>query len=141
MKSTNKDYRGIGQRICAAILFTFFFVLLFAPLAATATVTDASLPACCRRDGKHHCIMTMSRLAAAQGSHPEFKAPADKCPYSPLSPVRIHDLTSLSSLQDLVSVKVMTCSIGQAQTKTRRRILYDRSQQKRGPPVPSSLSM
>jgi len=55
--------------------FSLFLILLFSlgPLVATVQGEDESrLPACCRRNGAHHCAMTMAQsasMALAAGQH------------------------------------------------------------------------
>jgi hypothetical protein len=55
--------------------FSLFLILLFSlgPLAATLQAEDdARLPACCRRNGTHHCVMSAAQtasLALAAGRH------------------------------------------------------------------------
>lgn len=68
---------------------SIFLVLFFAlgPLAALSPASeDAGLPACCRRNGKHHCAMYMHTMAAMMvvppGAPPIAKAPSH-CPYYP----------------------------------------------------------
>jgi hypothetical protein len=43
-------------RLSAILLSAFFSFSLISP-AVFAADPDASLPACCRRDGKHHCAV------------------------------------------------------------------------------------
>lgn len=67
-----------------SILLILFFGL--GPLAATLEASDdAGLPACCRRNGAHHCAMSMEMAASAQaqpGSTPTVSAPLT-CPAYP----------------------------------------------------------
>jgi len=61
-----------------AFLLILFFVL--GPLQGVLEASDDSrLPACCRRNGAHHCAMSEDMKAAleqATGSTPAFSAPA-----------------------------------------------------------------
>jgi hypothetical protein len=73
------------MRRALAILLALFFSL--GPLAAALGAENGSrLPACCRRDGKHHCAMSeqamAGALATALGSELVFSAPAH-CPFYP----------------------------------------------------------
>jgi hypothetical protein len=68
-----------------AILLILFFGL--GPLSATLEGSDdASLPACCRRHGAHHCALAAAMAAMEtnqqQDSSPVFSAPST-CPYYP----------------------------------------------------------
>lgn len=69
--------------------FSILLVLIFSlgPLAVlSAESDDASLPACCRRNGEHHCAMSMQGMAGAtavaDGAVPILKLPS-RCPYYP----------------------------------------------------------
>lgn len=67
---------------------TFLILLLFlGPLAEVLPVSqDALLPACCRRNGTHHCAMSMASAmqmtASGANAGPSFNAPL-ACPFFP----------------------------------------------------------
>lgn len=67
-----------------AVLLVLFFA--FGPLQGVLEGSDdARLPACCRRNGAHHCAMNaemMAMMARAYGTAPAFTAPAT-CPMFP----------------------------------------------------------
>ena|SRR5579863_849199 len=68
------------MRRALSILFVVLFGL--APLAAAFDGDDASLPACCRRNGTHHCVMSdamLARMIQAALSTPAFTSPSH-CP-------------------------------------------------------------
>jgi hypothetical protein len=83
-------YHSFQVRRGFSILLVLIFLL--GPLATLpAASEDASLPACCRRNGEHHCAMAMQGMAAATpvpaGASPVLQAPL-QCPYYPHSAVR-----------------------------------------------------
>jgi len=68
-------------------ILSILFVILFGlgPLAAAFDGDDASLPACCRRHGEHHCAMVdaaLARMVQEALSKPRFTAPS-RCPQYP----------------------------------------------------------
>jgi hypothetical protein len=68
-----------------SIFLVLFFLL--SPLASALDAgQDASLPACCRRHGTHHCAMVMQTAStkpqAQPGTTPVVSAPLT-CPYYP----------------------------------------------------------
>ena len=67
-----------------AIMLVLFFA--FGPLQGVLGASDDSrLPACCRRNGAHHCVMNAEMLAMMKrvySSTPAFAAPAT-CPLFP----------------------------------------------------------
>lgn len=68
--------------------FSIFLILTFAlgPLSALADGSeDANLPACCRRNGAHHCAISMHRAAMraqADQERPSLGVPGT-CQYFP----------------------------------------------------------
>jgi hypothetical protein len=67
--------------------FSILLIVLFGlgPLSMLVDGSeDASLPACCRRQGAHHCGMAMQMAAMARiiDPHPALSAPST-CPYYP----------------------------------------------------------
>ncbi len=124
---------------CLRKLFSILLLALFGlPLASSlfamtvGSATSASLPACCRRAGKHHCAMRVSGEAPA-GTH-SFRAPVERCPYAPRGVILAHrDFSSVATAQ--MSLHALTeHAMGIAQTECRWRLARDRSRQKRGPP-------
>ena len=66
------------RALAITLLLAFASPLVLSISAATAD-PDASLPACCRTHGAHHCAMMHAMLAADRG--PAFTAPP--CPHYP----------------------------------------------------------
>jgi hypothetical protein len=123
-------------RLLSIFLLAAFGLPLLTPLLAMSTPSDAWLPACCRRNGKHHCTMNLVERGQLASHVPQFRAPVDMCPYYPASVVPFHHpnpftaSTGSSIFAALVSHPAVT-----AQTQSKWRISRDRSRQKRGPPV------
>ena len=118
------------RRSLAISLLLFFSLSLIAPLVAPEAA-EASLPACCRRDGKHHCAM--SDIGAQQGKRVSIVA--EKCPYAPAAPVAFHLSVFSSPANDSVFAALVSHPAVHAQTAAQYRISFDRSRQKRGPPT------
>ena len=45
--------------------------------------SEGNLPACCRRNGKHHCMMSMAERSQIADRAPAFSTPPEKCPHFP----------------------------------------------------------
>jgi hypothetical protein len=84
--------------------FSILLILVFGlgPLSATLQASDdAYLPACCRRNGAHHCAMAVQMAAMMshmpRDTRPAFTVPLS-CPYypgaRPLLVTSIHALTA-----------------------------------------------
>lgn len=117
------------RRILASLLAGLFSFLLIAP-ALSASDPDANLPACCRRDGKHHCAMMM-RLESRSG--PGFQA--DRCPFFPsVNAVPASPTAGLPGIARMIFVGPFSHSTAVWQVGARSRISYSQAGQKRGPP-------
>ena len=69
------------RRILATFLAAIIASGFVLPTAMTAV--EDSAPACCRRNGKHHCLMTQvwARESSAGKNLPRIQATASLCPY------------------------------------------------------------
>jgi hypothetical protein len=75
------------RRVLSILLMACFAL---GPLTAALQADDDSrLPACCRRHGAHHCVMSAADTGAAMGAKadPALSAPL-QCPYYPRSVAR-----------------------------------------------------
>jgi hypothetical protein len=110
-----------------------FISPLVLPLFAATSDPEASLPACCRRHGKHHCNMTMMMAMLAASSGPALTTPP--CPFYPAAatPVRIVTAYFAAPLQPLV--EPLRNPAPPAPTFLRARTLTTSSNYTRGPPA------
>jgi hypothetical protein len=69
------------RRAFATILAALFSFELIAPVLLADAASD--VPACCRRNGKHHCAMADGSGDASTG--PSLKSLESKCPFFPKS--------------------------------------------------------
>jgi len=93
------------QRFCALLLLTLSLLLMLAPLASAASERDL-LPACCRRQGVHHCAGSIAGMADRQ--HAGFRAAA--CPAMPHAALAV--LQTVASLPALASLAFLACWFG-----------------------------
>lgn len=103
-------------------------------LAALSTHMQGNVPACCRRDGKHHCMMQMT---PASHSGTTISSPLEKCPFFPkgilFGTTRIQ--LSTPSSEAIFYAAIQSRPAIFVQTLARYRISHDRSRLKRGPPA------
>ncbi len=111
-----------------------FISPLVLPLFAASSDPEASLPACCRRHGKHHCHMTMEMMAMlAASSGPVFTTPP--CPFYPAAATPVRILTAFFSAPPQPLVQLRRDPAPSAPTPLRICILATTSQSTRGPPT------
>lgn len=125
------------RKLLAIALVAVFGLPLFSSLLALrAGGEEARLPACCRRNGAHHCGMSMAeRQEFAVGQH-RFSAPAEKCPFAPTALLPAPHVPLFSPTLAQLFFAGMTGLIAiVAQADSLRRVSRDRSRHKRGPPA------
>jgi hypothetical protein len=134
---------GVGnvalRKLLAITLLALFGLPLIQPLLALKPNSEANLPACCRRNGKHHCMMSMAERGQFASRAPQFLSPADKCPYFPVSTAIVQGNAFGMPIAQAIFAELIAHPAITAQTKSKLRISLNRSRQKRGPPSLSSL--
>lgn len=119
------------RRIFAISLLLLFSLPLILPFFA-ASAAEVNLPACCRKGGKHHCMMMQT--GSQDGSGLRVDVVRERCPYSPTIPTTPHVDFSADAAREVVCAAIVSHPSGVVQSEARRRISFDRSRQKRGPP-------
>jgi hypothetical protein len=110
-----------------------FSLPLILPALALAQGPESNLPACCRRNGAHHCAMAM-RSNAMPASGTNLSALPQHCPAYPalVTPLRHVNLTAPAgpaAFAELVSNPAI-----RRQTEARACVSPDCARHKRGPP-------
>jgi hypothetical protein len=120
------------RRALASILLALLSFPLMAPLLVADT--DSNLPACCRRNGKHHCSM-MPMAARESSLGPVARAIQPRCPYYPAAnTVPGEPNVALLASPPAIFALLFSRPAGRARTDAGYRISFSRSRQKRGPP-------
>ncbi len=124
------------RRALATLLVWVFGYSLAGP--ALVGGAEADVPACCRRDGKHHCAM-MDMDGDAAGATPSghrAKAQAAKCPHYPNGgAVPPHGGAALAAAGESKCGAAAPLQAAGPEAEDGRRTLSGRSHQKRGPPT------
>lgn len=126
---------GALRKLLAITLLALLGLPLAQPLFALTAKSEANLPACCRRNGKHHCMTGMAERSQSSSRTPQFQAPAEKCPYCPAAVAVIHDSTFVPLTAQAIFAALTAHPATVAQTESKLRISRSRSRQKRGPPA------
>lgn len=130
--SGRKLYWSAMRRTIALTLLMVFDWMLMAPLLAPDA--EAALPACCRRNGKHHCMMR--GMEQTGGKDTGFTSVSEKCPCVPPSTGAVHAPTYKPAAGAQFYADIVRHPACAAQTEARFRISFLRSHQRRGPPSP-----
>lgn len=78
--------------------------------------------------------MSMAERSQHASHDPRFQAPGEKCPFSPISIVTIHDNIFVAPAAQAIFAELIAHPAVAAQTESKLRISRNRSRQKRGPP-------
>jgi len=115
-----------------AVLFAVLApsLLIFADLNSSA---ESRLPACCRRDGKHHCAMMAA--ASELSSETQIKAEQPPCPFRSQASTVAFAVAYLPAARAMHFAGLESHPAIHEQTRAAMRISEVRSHQKRGPPA------
>jgi hypothetical protein len=127
------------RKLLSILLLAVFGLPVAAPLFAGTAEGETRLPACCRKNGKHHCMMNTEQRSQLAQNDPQFSAPAEKCPYYPQAAAVSHTELYTPPIAEAIFASLVSHPSGVAQTESKRRISRDRSRLKRGPPTLSLL--
>lgn len=116
------------MRRAFAIPLLLFFMLPIALPFFSVNAASASVPVCCRRNGKHHCMMMLT------SRHSKTSQIDERCPYSAVQPAMIVPASYAPSTSASVFAELTQHPSVAPQAEAQQRISFDRSRQKRGPP-------
>ncbi len=122
------------RRLLAIALFFLVSFPLISPLFALTGGPQANLPACCRRNGAHHCMGTMRMPDSADQTIKLASKPA-RCPAFPQFSSSIPHIQLAPPAAALLFAEVVGHPAVRPQVQARARVSLDRSRHKRGPPV------
>jgi hypothetical protein len=120
------------QRVLALVLLSVIGFPSIAP--AFAAGAESQLPACCRANGKHKCLM--HRAAAEHDTGQAVASLSDRCPYlaAPASTAAIHPQSIESGRTDCCAVFTREAKLP-AESEARSGSIFHRTHPKRGPPA------
>ena len=131
-------YTQTVRRLLAISLLLFFALPVISPLLALTSAPGANLPACCRRNGKHHCMMSTEMAQAMNGTQTngtQVNVVPAKCPFYPTAAntAQHHELSFHTAA--LAFAEIVSHPAIHLQTEARARVALDCARQKRGPPA------
>ena len=98
---------------------------------ALAASTRTMVPQCCRKDGKHKCML---HAAGSDTSGSAMSTIAEKCTSYPQSTIPAQFGHFMPPTRQAVFADLLRHPSVVSQTEARFRISHDRSRQRRGPP-------
>ncbi|MGD0786524.1 MAG: hypothetical protein ABR898_00980 [Terracidiphilus sp.] len=120
------------RRTIALALTVIFCFTLIAPIFGPGA--DANLPPCCRRNGKHRCMMRgMEQFSSDQKG---FTSVSEKCPCPPAATCAVHSPVFKPEAGSRFCAQAPRHSVLALRTDALRDISFLRSHPKRGPPAP-----
>jgi len=126
----------VMRRLIAIALLAVFGLPFASPLFALTPKSEENLPACCRRNGQHHCMMSMAERNQLESRESAFSAPLEKCPYCPAAILSIHHSVGfVPPTRHVIYAGLAGHPAGVEQAECKRRISRDRARSKRGPPT------
>jgi hypothetical protein len=123
--------QAVMRRGIAIALSMLFGWLLLLP--AFAAGGESTVPACCRRSGKHHCATRVH----SNSTDTSMVSINDKCPCVPQATVATHVEFSAPPIGRAIYAGLIGHPAVSPQTEAGYRVSHFRSRQKRGPPAPS----
>jgi hypothetical protein len=118
------------RRTLAVAIAVLISLPLLAPFFALGSST--AVPACCRRNGQHHCMGGMMQMP---GSNQGASIIGPRCPRFPIAFMIPQMPGFVADNEGEIGADLFVRPTALPQTEARYRIAFARSRQKRGPPV------
>ena len=125
---------GMLRKLLSIAMLAVFVLPLFSSLFALSVGSDGNHPVCCRRNGKHHCMMSMEERVQLASRESESWVPLDKCPYCPPAVFLWRHSDPGTPPAVAIFAGLLSHPAVQTQTESKRRVARERSRHKRGPP-------
>jgi hypothetical protein len=129
-EAAKPGYNEAVRRALAISLMLLFSLPLVSSLLG-AGAAEATVPVCCRRDGRHHCAMPSDESNQGSGAH----AVRETCPYTPAAPAVVLLPSFTPETAAAIFAGVIRHPAVSPQTDAQLRVSFDRGRQKRGPPA------
>jgi len=120
------------RKLLSTLLLAMLSFTVVSPLPSFGRLDDSSVPACCRKGGRHHCLVNWSERFGAHDHATQIGGPIEKCPYGPGTIPAVHPNVFGPPTSAAIFASLISHPAGLAQTNSKRRISGDRSRQKRG---------
>ncbi len=125
------------RRLLSILLFWATLFPSFASALTSGAMGQSTLPACCRHGAQHHCDMSpevRALLLNESNGSTRINAKPEQCPYRQRSLAASHLQTLTPAAGPTQAAFFLHELSPAAQAECLRRISFDRSRQKRGPP-------
>jgi hypothetical protein len=126
------------RKLLSLLLLAVFSLPLLLPALALAQGPESNLPACCRRNGAHHCMMSAEQMQRLLNGI-KASAPHSHCPLYPaaITPLRHVDLAVPVAAAALTTITYVAAA--PFRTDSGIRAALDNAHHPRGPPRSSIL--
>jgi len=121
------------RRLFSITLLLLFSLPLITPLFALGGTPESRLPACCRRNGAHHCMMSSEQMANLEVGH-HFRTARSKCPMFPQAIAPVHHEALGIHMASAFYAGLLSHPAQFHQVEAWARVALDGARQKRGPP-------
>jgi len=118
------------RRLLSLVLLAAFGFPLIAPALALGQDVERTLPACCRRNGAHHC--SMGAMQRTPNSAPAVSERCSSFPQPSTSPSQLSSFALLSSTRLVIAQRALLV-VPQPATAL-QIVTHDFALYKRGPP-------
>jgi hypothetical protein len=124
------------MRRLTAIAVLFFLLCPWGTpiLSALSGHSEDNLPACCRRNGRHHCMMSMAERRQLFDHDRQVAPPVEKCPCAPPGGVAVHNELFAIPASRSILTDFIADSARFARMRALPSIAETDSLHKRGPP-------
>ncbi len=121
------------RRLLAILLILVFGLPLISPLFALGGTDESKLPACCRKNGAHHCTMSDEQVAALTNGT-QLPSLRSHCTMFPNASTAVNHQPLSFDRAALLFAEALSHPALHRQTEAWARVALAGARHKRGPP-------
>lgn len=122
------------RKTLSILLLAAFGLPFLSTLLEGSAGAESTLPACCRRSGAHHCMMSAAQLETLQQSA-QVTVLHSKCPLYPKASAPAHHPDYSFASPNFVLTTALSATDELGQIAAWARVALEGARHKRGPPA------
>ena len=126
---------AVLRKLLSILLLAMLGLPVFAPMLALQAEDERGVPMCCRKGGRHQCMLALAMGSLGDLQGVTVSAPAERCPYGRGGMPVVRAELGVMAVSKLLTAGMVNEPAAREQATCNRRVSQLRTRQTRGPPL------